>query len=158
MNRSMNGDISNHLIKLGDLEYTNIKKCSLTKDEMYKYRMNNVLPDFDEKLKSMMLLKTTDMDNNNISLTDRDIAFIGSYLNYHDAPFSEDVQKLMDIFKDICNKMEKPNYTNVDPNNSSNDERRVDAYIGLTLSYPHINSVIYHIISILNENNEQMIA
>jgi len=152
MNRSVNVDISNYLINIGDSDYRNMK-CSLTKDEMYKYRISNVLPDFNEKLKSLILLKTTDMDNNNISLTDKDFAFIGSYLNYHDIAFSEDVFKLIDSYNDLVKEIEVPDYPNTD-SDSSNDIRKARAYLHLTMNYPNINSAIYHLINILNDKDE----
>jgi len=161
MARDINDDISDNIIIKGDSEYKKIR-YSLEYNEKYKFMISRVIPNFDEKLKSFLLLKTTDMDNENLPLTDKDIAFIGGYLNYHDIPFSEEIYRLKEVFTSILSKIEinavdigsAMSDSSSDQDLVTADSRKAEAYFYLVLKNPHLNAVTYEIVKNFDENNE----
>ncbi|ORY15789.1 hypothetical protein LY90DRAFT_677505 [Neocallimastix californiae] len=155
MNSQINDDISDNLINKGDQEYKNIES-TLPKKENYRYVINKVIPNFEKKLKSFLLLQTSEMDNNNEILTEKDISFIGSYLNYHSIPFLEELYRLRDLFESYQSEIDNPNMSDnasFSDTSSSNDlnllgnnSHKVEAFFYVVMSNPHLNSAAYQII------------
>lgn len=159
ISRQINDEISDSIINKGDLDYKNVQS-TLPYNERYKYMINRVIPNFDEKLKSFILLRTTDLDNNNTPLSDKDIAFIGSYLNYHDVVYSEELYDLRKLFDTYSNEIEI-NTSDIGSSISDtssefdlmSDGHKVDAFFYVVMTHPNLNSVTYQILKLLNKSN-----
>ncbi|ORX59912.1 hypothetical protein BCR36DRAFT_408283 [Piromyces finnis] len=158
INSKINEDISDSFINNGDKEYGKIQS-TLSYDESYKYMICKVIPNFEEKLKSFILLRTTDIDNNNIPLSDRDFNFIGSYLNYHDVPYLDELIDIRKSFNKYSNEIDFPSILNTTSSISDSSSEynlisnnfKTDAFFYVVT--PKLNSVTYQLLNLINKSN-----